>query len=111
MKKQTIEYFRDKNNLSGYNYLITPKQLQEEFILDYLVNWSKKKKVKIYSHSIKRVEEPGMGFGYACQYERDENKLAKLCKYKPAGVYTIDGLLIYKIPKVDWVYYLDIYYQ
>jgi hypothetical protein len=91
MKKETIEYFRDNNNIFGYGYSIPPKEIQETSILDFLCKWSKNKKVKIYSHSLKRIEE---NISKTKFYEFRHND----CPPKD-------------IPYCDWVYYLDIYYQ
>ena len=103
MKKETIEYFRNENSLRGYSYIMNPKQLHENSILDYLCQWSKNKNVKIYSHSLRREDENDRETGkYFCygreltkqEYDKIDCKIGK-----------------YFIPYCDWVYYLDIYYQ
>lgn len=102
MKKETIEYFRDKNNLRGYSYLTKPKQLQESSILDFLCQWSKGKNITIYSHSLKRIDEndrkDGCFFSYGREVTKEEYDAIRE-GYK------------YFIPYCDWVFYLDIYYQ
>lgn len=104
MKKETIKYFIDKNHLRGYSYITQPKQLHESSILDYLCKWSKNKNVKIYSHSLRRVDENdrknGCYFCYGRELSKQEyNSIVEGCPGK------------YFIPYCDWVYYLDIYYQ
>jgi len=93
MKKETIKYFTAKKKASNYAWLPyhLPKQLEPNSILDFLVQWSKKKKkdVHIYSHALQRVEE-------------------NFDKYKEK--YCPEDITI-QIPYCDWVYYLDIWYD
>jgi hypothetical protein len=109
MQKTTVEYFRDKNNISGYSYLISPKQLSEAAVLDFLCKWSKDKNVTVYSHSLKRVDEniSKTKFYYACQGSLSQKEAEK--EYNKNSLWRDKGN--YKIPYCDWVYYLDIWWQ
>ena len=93
MKKETVEYFRQNKCRYGYSYFISPRELSETYVLDFLVKWSKNKNVRIYSHSLRKEE-------------------INLNKYKKKHIIKADcycGEI--QIPYCDWVYYLDIYYQ
>lgn len=98
MKKETIEYFRDKKCIKGYGYITEPKQLNEISILNYLCEWSKNKKIKIYSHSLRKEEE---NIGKYGDYFMDGGKKQYGKELGPTM----------NIAYCDWVYYLDIYYQ
>jgi hypothetical protein len=106
MKKETIEHWRNKGSLMGYGYITQPKELSEIAILNALCEWSKDKKVTIYSHSVRRVEE-NIGprvykyFNYGSEITKEEYELLK---EKELGA-------PYYVPYCDDVYYLDIYYQ
>lgn len=106
MKKETIEHWRNKGSIKGYGYLVQPKQLSQESILDALCKWSKNKKATIYSHAIRRVEENIGPKIY--KYFRYGGEISK--KTYEAMIKE-DKDSAYFVPYCDDVYYLDIYYQ
>lgn len=91
MVKETVKYATFEKRIQGYGWLVPPKELNENSILDALCEWSKDKKAKIYSHALEKKEE---GFE----------------KYS-GQVYIPNGGPELKIPYCDWVYYLNIWYQ
>lgn len=110
MNKETIELARFEGSIFGYGWITQPKETSEEFALNKLVEWSKNKNVKIYSHATRRVEEnlSKIKFHYACQNggsnQEDNKRIYESCpRMQEKGNY--------KIPYCDTVYYLDIWYQ
>lgn len=116
MNKETVEYWRNKGSIKGYGYIFEPKILSKTSILDFLVEWCKKKgeDIKIIDHALRKIEENDSttDFHYApenpCLSQED---CAKILKDKPAGSYEHNMAMIGKIPKCDDVYYLDIWFQ
>lgn len=89
MKKETIELERDKNWKLGYGKLFDYEWTPNK-ILDKVVEFTKRKKIRVYSHIVRLEHEFPDGSVYQSQIPGMIGGNGELC---------------------DRVRYLDIYYQ